>query len=330
MSTRRPLLLAALVLAGVLVLGADSRTPPDGRLAGAAQGPWGWIRDLVSRVLRLEREVDELRECACCCDGVLAPVCGADGRTYLNECEARCAEVRAVARGECAADLCGGPRGLACGEGELCEVPPGCSDPFATGHCEERPEVCTHQHLPVCGCDGETYGNDCERRRAGVALAHRGACEPPLAACRGDADCEDESFCERRACGDEAGACVPVPEACIQLARPVCGCDGVTYGNDCLRRQARASKAHDGRCERERERCGGIAGFVCSDPTDVCLFERGTCDVVDDLGVCVDPPDLCPPVLDPVCGCDGRTYGNDCEALRAGAQIDHRGACARR
>ena len=45
-----------------------------------------------------------------------------------------------------------------------------------------------------------------------------------------------------------AGTCTPVPRQCINLVRQVCGCDGRTYNSDCLRRQARVSKAHDGRC----------------------------------------------------------------------------------
>ena len=44
------------------------------------------------------------------------------------------------------------------------------------------------------------------------------------------------------------GSCVPIPETCPRLFDPVCGCDGITYVNDCERIRAQVQKDHDGPC----------------------------------------------------------------------------------
>lgn len=74
-------------------------------------------------------------------------------------------------------EVCGGLLPPQCGPHEFCQKPPGtCLVPWLPGTCTFGPGLCSKIYLPVCGCDGKTYSNDCHRLAAGVSLAHPGKC----------------------------------------------------------------------------------------------------------------------------------------------------------
>ena len=124
---------------------------------------------------------------------------------------------------------------------------------------------------------------------------------------------------------DAIGECEQIMRGCPEIWDPVCGCDGVTYSNDCERINARVQKAHNGSCD-VKQRCGGFAGLLC-DEGQYCDMPEDTCGFADMLGECVVVAEACPEIWDPVCGCDGVTYSNDCDRIRSRVPKAHDGAC---
>merc|ERR1712098_68736 len=81
---------------------------------------------------------------------------------------------------------------------------------------------CFQKVDPVCGVDGETYGNTCSAVCAGVGVAHKGAC--------------GTSFFKPTNC------------ICFQKFDPVCGVDGKIYSNTCSAGCAGVGVDYEGTC----------------------------------------------------------------------------------
>jgi hypothetical protein len=80
-------------------------------------------------------------------------------------------------------EACGGPQKITCNSALYCQLPAGqCAGPDTAGTCVKAPDFCMRVSRPVCGCNGKTYANECEARKARVAIDTTGACKKPPAA----------------------------------------------------------------------------------------------------------------------------------------------------
>uniref|UniRef100_A0A3Q3FGT9 Agrin n=1 Tax=Labrus bergylta TaxID=56723 RepID=A0A3Q3FGT9_9LABR len=252
-------------------------------------------------------------------------VCGSDGKDYPNECELHqhaCKNqknIRVQYPGPC--DPCKDSENSV---NTMCRVEALTRQPLMFG----LPESCPPANEPLCASDGRTYSSECAMTSSGM---QKGVKLRKIYAgrCGRLEDCKEECLFNAVCLVEQLNArCSCDPIACDDTYRPVCGKDGHTYINDCVRRQAECVSRtlipikHQGPCDLN----------VPSPCLDKECDHGAVCVVKNNEPVC-ECPEACPQTSDPVCGSDGHSYGSPCEmramgcALQRAIQIQHKGPC---
>ncbi|KAM6981822.1 agrin isoform 4-T4 [Tautogolabrus adspersus] len=252
-------------------------------------------------------------------------VCGSDGKDYRNECELHqhaCKNqknIRVQYPGPC--DPCIDSENSL---NTMCRVEALTRQPLMFG----LPESCPPGNEPLCASDGQTYSSECAMTSTGMQKGvklrkiHAGRC-------RRLEDCKEECLFNAVCLVEQLNArCSCDPIECDGTYKPVCGKDGHTYTNDCVRRKAECVSRtqipikHQGPCDLN----------VPSPCLDKECEHGAVCVVKNNEPVC-ECPEACPQTSDPVCGSDGHSYGSPCEmramgcALQRTTHIQHKGPC---
>lgn len=112
---------------------------------------------------------------------------------------------------------------------------------------------------------------------------------------------------------------IDLDRICTEVYDPVCGCNGITYSNECFAEREGVVRWTNGECPPSPS----------PTPQPSCFTSKPTKSFLP----CIDLKKVnthmsCPVKNHPVCGCNGKTYFNKCDAIKHGVLLWKEGECS--
>lgn len=173
----------------------------------------------------------------------------------------------------------------------------------AYGSCagdEGEPSYCGGKSDGNCWCDEicSVFGDCC----ADVRDVCGDTSPPEPVECLASSQCEGDQYCHFESeCGEgPIGICKPIAAGCNKHLAPVCGCDAVTYANDCFAAAAAVSVQSDGPCPGDEtyETCEGACGGKSSGECWCDSRCTGLGDCCEDYAEVCEEVDVCETLLE--------------------------------
>jgi hypothetical protein len=172
----------------------------------------------------------------------------------------------------------------------------------------------------AAGTGGAGTGDVSIGSSTGGGAGGDGGGSPAVFDCETSADCATGDFCAKGTCDAPLGLCEHRPFACGAVVEPSCGCDGVNYLNDCLRRSNGIAASEPGECKTGNLACS--PSTPCPSAAVCAILLPGleqNCEPKETGACWVVPADCGPPGPgDRFDSCDGTvTCLSPCRAIKA-------------